>query len=480
MNPIELVEHIIKGMFDFFGPRERNHELTASFGSTHGILSPSYTGFTITGKAHLLRHDSFRNLLIIGSTGSGKSTTSLIPSLLHLNGSLVVHDPSGELYDKTAGYLYTQGMRVVVFNPAKPETSDSFNVFAYGVDTSSVHKMVRLLIHASKTHASNGEPIWDELATSLISLIARTLVYKPKHFQTLHNIMHILQSFGADPEGVAHFFASTGDRSIQNEYLAFMKYEDKLRTSVIATAYGALHYILDPAIAAVTSTDTLDLTRLRREKTVLFIQNKIGEGAYYRPIMSLFFETLFGVLFRERPRDSDHDIYLLLDETSSLICPTLPLAIANLRKYRVGMTLVLQDYTQLISLYGPEAAETIRSNCYARIVYGGGSPGSCDEFSRILGAYSYTDTDGIKRTRPLLTPDEIRMIPQNKALFLAGIQRPMLITLTPYYASAKLRQLTQLPPPPRPLRFNHHLSYYPLTIEKLHDPLTTTIHANLS
>lgn len=479
MNPLFLVEAIIKHILDFFGPAARSHALTASFGDKHDVLRSQYAGFTVNGTLHMRRADSFRNLLVIGSTGSGKTTTCLLPSILHLQGSLVIHDPSGELYAQTAGALAASGYRIKVFNPSDPLTSDSFNVFAYGTDTSRIHKMARLLIHASRPQ-THGEPIWDELATSIIGLIARALVYKPKTFHTLANIMHVLQSFSATPENIAALFNSTGDRGLILEFNAFMKYEEKLRTSVIATAFGALHYILDPGIASVTSNDTLDLGSLRSTRTALYIQNKIGEGHYYRPILSLFFETLFGVLFQARPTDADTDVFLLLDETSSLICPTLPLAIANLRKYRVGMLLVLQDFTQLVSLYGPHDAETIRSNCFARLVYGGGSLQSCEELSRTVGSYSYEDSDGIHRTRPLLTPDEIRMIPAHKALFFAGIHKPMMVTTHPFYSQPSLLRKTRIPHPNRQMKSTHTIPLYPLTIDISYGSPHTPTNAHVS
>ncbi len=464
-NPLLFLENILKALIELFQTPPRSHDLVASFGEPRDALSRNAYGFSITGKEQLVRKLSFQNVLVVGTTGSGKTSSSLIPSILKLNGSLVIHDPSGELYEKTSGYLKENGYLIKVFNPAEPSLSDSFNVCSYAKDHSDLHKVARSLVQSTRNTAS-GEPIWDELATSLISLLLRGLSMKPKRFQNLPNVLHLLNELAIDPSHVRPFFAATGHHGLIQEFDAFAKYEDKLRTSVLASAKGALHYLADERIAEVTSTDTLDLRTLRTRKTAIFIQNKIGEGAYYKPLSSLFFESLFSVLFDHRPEHSDHDVYLLLDEASSLVCPTLPLAIANLRKYRVGMMLCLQEFSQLVDIYGAEGAETIRSNCYGKLYHGGGSLQSCEEISRMLGLYTFTDSDGIKRNRSLMTPDEIRMLPPSRALFVSGTARPLLVRLRPYFKQRSLAELTRIPAVVRSPHRIDSIPRYPLSVDR--------------
>ena len=56
------------------------------------------------------------NVLIVGGSGSGKSSTYSIPNAHQMLGSYVFTDPKGELYDKTAGYLKQHGYNIKVLN----------------------------------------------------------------------------------------------------------------------------------------------------------------------------------------------------------------------------------------------------------------------------------------------------------------------------------------------------------------------------
>ena len=53
---------------------------------------------------------SFQNCLVCAPTGVGKTQTFILPNLLKINGqSVVVTDPSGELYDSCYCYLESKG-----------------------------------------------------------------------------------------------------------------------------------------------------------------------------------------------------------------------------------------------------------------------------------------------------------------------------------------------------------------------------------
>lgn len=68
--------------------------------------------------------------LVLGATGSGKSQSIIIPSILSIgtsNASMVVNDPKGELYAKTSPFLKKMGYHVYVLDYLKPESGMCFN-----------------------------------------------------------------------------------------------------------------------------------------------------------------------------------------------------------------------------------------------------------------------------------------------------------------------------------------------------------------
>ncbi|MEG1752090.1 MAG: type IV secretory system conjugative DNA transfer family protein [Clostridia bacterium] len=72
------------------------------------------------------------NTLIIGTTGSGKTTALIEPTIRIFARTsekpcMVITDPKGELFDHHAGYLKQQGYKVIVLDLRKPFQSDRWN-----------------------------------------------------------------------------------------------------------------------------------------------------------------------------------------------------------------------------------------------------------------------------------------------------------------------------------------------------------------
>ena len=74
---------------------------------------------------------------------------------------------------------------------------------------------------------------------------------------------------------------------------------------------------------------------MRKEKIVLFLNCNITNMNYYSPLFGLFFEQLFSEIFKSIPQAKDNDLYLLIDELSSIPLPSLSNVIANARKVYV-------------------------------------------------------------------------------------------------------------------------------------------------
>ena len=73
-----------------------------------------------------------RNIFVVGGPGSYKTQSVVITNLFNeTENSIVVTDPKGELYEKTAGVKLAQGYQVHVVNFANMAHSDRYNPFDY-------------------------------------------------------------------------------------------------------------------------------------------------------------------------------------------------------------------------------------------------------------------------------------------------------------------------------------------------------------
>jgi type IV secretory pathway TraG/TraD family ATPase VirD4 len=442
-------EKILDRLFGLFNSvPEKTQGYNADFASESSLLSTRNKGFCLTGTKNLSVKHSYQNAIVIGGTGVGKSSVVLIPSLYSMSGSFIINDPSGELFAKTSGALAKKGYDIKVLNFTKPESSSGYNPIKRAGDSSSIQKVASLLVE-NALGGKGKDPFWNTQAVSLISMLITILKTQDDAYCNLYNVRQLLNklSGGKEKEGeVDALFSQYADDILFSEYKSFINMDDKVTTSVIATCKSALQIFNDESVARVTCFDNIDFQDFRDRLTALYIQNSTTDQKYYSVITSLFFEQFFSYVFSRFPKDSEQDIFLLIDEASSLRLPTLPLACANVRKHRAGIMLLLQDFNQLIYQYGKQEADGIKSNCFGRLVFTGSSFEQCKEMSELMGKYTYEDEDKKKVVRSLMLPEEIRTMKDTEAILVCGHFLPIKANLKPHYKSTQYRNYANSAP----------------------------------
>ena len=447
---IKLIESLFKFLVEFVRfavtsiPKNKN-SYSAEFASPGILLSGRNDGFCLTGKKKLSVKLSYQNALIVGGTGTGKSSVVLIPSLYSMNGSFVIHDPSGELYFKSAGYLKQKGYDIKVLNFANPEKSSGYNPLERAKSSSDIQKVAAMLVETSMGGKSK-DPFWNTQSTALLTMLITILKKQEPKYQNLYNVRQLLNRLGGNPESVDALFSKDADEVLFAEYKSFIAYDEKVRSGVIATCKAALQIFNDEMVAKVTSFDTLNLQDFRNRPTALYIQNSVADQKYYSVLTSLFFEQFFAFVLSRFPTGTEKDIFLLIDEASSLNLPTLPLAIANVRKHRSGIMLLVQDFSQLIHHYGKNDGDAIKANCFAKMYFTGTSLETSKELEQTLGKYEYENDKKIKVVRPLMTNDEIRTMKETQALLICGNRPPIMARLKPYYKRSHYLKFSSIPP----------------------------------
>jgi type IV secretory pathway TraG/TraD family ATPase VirD4 len=322
-------------------------------------------------------------------------------------------------------------------NFAHPEISSNYNPIARTKNSSAdIQKIASLLIENSMG-GNKKEPFWNNLATSLITMLIQILKTQGEEYQNLYNVRCLLNSMNGEHEAVDALFSDSADENLFSEYKSFLAYDEKVTSGVIATCKAALQIFNDENVAKVTSTDNINFEDFRNKPTVLYIQNSVADQKYYSIITSIFFEQLFSFTLSRFPKETEQNIFFLIDECSSLHLPTLPLATANVRKHRAGIMLIIQDFNQLAHHYGKHESDAIRANCFAKMYFTGASLETAKELEQLLGKFEYKDKEEKKVIRSLMTSDEIRMLKQNRAILICGHYAPVLAKLHPYYKSIR-------------------------------------------
>jgi type IV secretion system protein VirD4 len=446
----EVLEGIVQVVFEsfefVFQASKKTKEYNSTFASPGILLSRYNHGFCLTGRRKLTKKDCYQNALIVGGTGTGKTSVVLIPSLYTMRDSLIIHDPSSELFLKSAGYLKQKGFEIKVLNFANPENSSGYNPLIRAETSSDIQKVASLLVE-NALGGKTKDPFWNTQAASLLAMLITILKKQDAEYQNLYNVRQLLNSLGGNPESIDALFSEYADDVLFTEYKSFVAFDEKVVSGIIATCKAALQIFNDDYVARVTSCDNLDFMEFRNKPTALYIQNSVADQKYYSVLTSLFFEQFFSFLLGRFPEKQEKDIFLLIDEASSLNLPTLPLAVANVRKHRSGIMLLVQDFNQLIHYYGKYDSDGIKSNCFTKMFFTGGSLETTKELEQTLGRYQYENDKKGTVIRPLMTNDEIRTMKVNKALLVCGHHPPILARLRPYYKNSQYREYSKIPVP---------------------------------
>jgi len=411
------------------------NSLSASWERESKLISARYKGFSVTGKKNLSVKQSRNNMMIVSPSGGGKTTTVIYPSVFNIESSMIINDPSGEI-SKCKNYLLSKGFKVKTLDFGNKENSLYYNPLHRIKNNADINKVAKMLVRST---TKGDMDFWSLKAEELIGLFISFLkATAPRVHQNLANVFRLLEILQAEPKVIDKLFADTCPEHLWRKYKSIMGNSENTRASIISSAQASLSFIgNDATLSDITSVDNFDFDSLRKEKIVIFIRCPLGDMSYYSTILSILFEQFFSHVFKELPSEDDQDIFVLIDELSSLHLPNLSNIISNARKFKIPILGVLQSENQLFQNYGLYNAKTILNNANVK-VYFTGLTDECSSLENILGEFQYVDNDGLTRKRSLMTSDEIRTMSHDTVIVIPSGLRPMLCKTTPYYKQSKL------------------------------------------
>ena len=427
------------------------------------IFPRAARGILVDGeKKRLSLDDSFKHVLVVAQTGAGKTTKYIIPNVLQLaenTNSVIVTDPSGEIFAQTSGYMQSKGFKVLKFDPTDPEHSIYYNplryIFRYSGDWVEIDQ-IKLNLLAKSLVASvltgQEDAYWKTGAEDLIEFFTRSLRYTPKEYHNLYNVHRLIEAMTPDGEQLLDFIEKYLDEpQLQDKWLGYIHSEGKTLSSHLASARMALKALGNSNIAKITSRNSIRFSDLKKEKTILYLTFPVNEASYYTFLINLFYTQLFSEYMAELPQNDDLPLFILYDEFGHANIPNFDMVATNIRKYKVSLSLVLQSFSQLEKQYGWHGAKTIiEGGVNSKLFFSGASLDTANSIERLLGKVvreeftPASNTGFVHRTEfNLLNSDEIRTLPEHQAFFITGNQKPILLDVTPVYHHRKFKNKYQ-------------------------------------
>lgn len=389
--------------------------------------------------------------LIIGTTGSGKTTTFINPTvqiLANTKGkpSMLISDPKGELYALHAKSLIKRGYDVKVLDLRNPYCSIRWNplekpyemyqemlsledkvivneeegyyVFEdkiyYDVNEKNAAVQVRKQAIFDEVYEdlndicsvlcpvkSKNEPIWESGAKNFILAITLAMLEdseKPELGMTkekfnFYNVMKIATNTQNDCEDLIEYFAG---RSPISKSVSLSKQvldaSDKTRGSYLSTIFDKLSLFSDMSICSLTSANEIDLGEIATKPTALFLQIPDEKETRHTLAGMVILQTYKALVAKANTYPDlslPRSVYLLLDEFGNLPqIHKLEQMITVGRSRKIWLALVVQSYAQLAKVYDDKSADIIKSNCNIQIFIGTTDLKTIDEFSKKCGNYS--------------------------------------------------------------------------------------------
>ena len=410
----------------------------------------------------------------LGSTGSGKSVTCVIPTCSFIASakdkrSVFITDPKGEIYHKTSSMFSKNGYDIYTIDFRNPELSNKINLLEpiikeyklyieYDNQKKDIENQNNAMKHLAETNrlitslssmimtdkVADKDPFWNNSARNLLEgLIALYLEeYRDGKITKEQITLNSIKKFQNSSMEESNF-------EILKEYIEKKPYglksKDSLLSifssaentykSIVATFSEKMSLFDDVNVANITSYSDFEFDALGKKPTAIYIIVPDEDKTYYSLVT-----IIVGLLYRELVKLANSNdekrlpvnIDWLLDEFAN--CPPLPdieaiVSVARSRGMRFHF--FIQSLSQLDNVYGKDVAQIIMDNC-GLVYLKTNTQDTAEAISKRLGKQtiesnslsqniSKKDYGGNKSVslmgRDLMTPEEVKELHYKTIIF---------------------------------------------------------------
>lgn len=391
--------------------------------------------------------------IIVGGAGTGKSTCSIIPTLLSFKGSAIVLDIKGELEATTRHFREAIGP-VYVLNPTKTDTYSYNPIEACDSTPDGINECRELgnqLVPYPPGGARDNKWAYDG-ARGLVSAVAYIVAIEQGG--TLRDVAYIITSL---PHYQIAALIDSADSTARAMAASFMIPNEKMRGYYISQASDYLQsFALDYELVRVTTpVENKEFTfDMLENPCTVYLQVPEQKLQQASDLFRLIFMQLLRHL-QARGEDKQPHILVCLDEFPQLGQITeLPNMLATLRSRNTHIMLACQSLSQIDVKYNnKEIRNDILSNCNYISVFGASDKDGQEYFSFLTGHQTIKTQSGGRSDsaaklaiggskgtnynwqesgQPLIRPEELRDL-RNNVLIINRDTFPMRLQKAYYF-----------------------------------------------
>lgn len=355
--------------------------------------------------------------VLLACSGMKKSICGFMPLIRILaaaNENMVITDPKGELYNREAGFLKSQGYNVRCLD-FRTMDKDCFNVLRYAATVyrsgdkdkglSLLSDIINALAEDQRHRAK--DPFWpDTGALWLNGTGAIMMDAYPKIEQ-----VNVLNWSDFNVRGSAsivedHLLSTMPDNTVKAALKQCLSSAENTFKSILITASSFLMmFNQNPKLAAMLSHSTFTLEDLIKPKTALFLVTD-DTTSTADPVLGMIISQIQSFLvdkaYHSKTGKLNVRMNFVLDEFASIPIPNMDKALATHRSRNIRYYLCVQSLALLKERY--ENPEKLLSNCASTLYLGSTEHELLRELEAKLGTTCIT-SDG--KERPLCSQAEL-------------------------------------------------------------------------
>ena len=423
----------------------------------NNIILTETERLTLNSRPKQPKYARNKNVIVIGSSGSGKTRFYLKPQLMQMtpNVSYVCTDPKGTIIVECGKMLVNGGYRIKVLNTINFKKSMHYNPFHYIRSEKDILKLVNTIIANTKGEGEKStEDFWIKAERLLYSALIGYIWYEApeeeQNFSTLLEFINASETREEDEEfknAVDELFeeleAENPEHFAVRQYRKYKLAAGKTAKSILISCGARLAPFDIQELRKIMSYDEMELDMIGDQKTAMFVIISDTDDTF-NFVVAIMYTQLFNLLCDKA--DDEHGgrlpyhVRLLLDEFSNIgQIPKFDKLIATIRSREISASIILQSQSQLKTIY-KDAAETITGNCDTVLFLGGKESSTLKEISETLGKetidlYNTSDTRGTSQSyglnyqktgKELMSRDELAVMDGNKCILQLRGVRPFL------------------------------------------------------
>jgi type IV secretion system protein VirD4 len=456
-----------------------------------GFVLGRYGGLGRFG-GRLLMSKAPLSALVVAPAGTGKTDGVIVPSILSCDPfSLVINDPKGELYERTAGHRARLGPVLRIEWTAGAQGSTCWNpidLASLPADAAGrgdeVDRFSAILI------VGDERDFWVSSGRAALSALTMYRLYEGERLgfaPTYAGVIEWMAGIGQaddpaeeDPGSVnLRKAAAAADAAgyptrvaVGLRQLAIM--DARTRSNVLATVMAALKIFSNENVASVTSRTDLRLTDLRgiRGKPIsIYIVVPVFDQDAFGRITAMLIESATRHLTARKLKRGERGVRFILDEVGFFPpIQAISMGPAITRGYDAAFLFACQDYGQIKSKWGQGGLDNIITNTAFKVVLTQNHPDTAALVSRAIGQTTRkrksrsTQSGGgrglfgkgsvseSEEGAPLIRSEDIMCMPFGRQFVLAqnAANRPVPARSGYYKAVPRLRRRASLKAPPPP------------------------------